>query len=390
MKIFVLLSRFPYPLEKGDKLRAFHHIKELSKNNEIILCALTDQKVKQASINILSKYCQSIEVIKLPKWKIYWNLLNQLLFTNKSLQVAYFYNEKAQNKINDLLEKHQPDHIYCQLIRVAEYVRNSKINKTLDYMDALARGMERRVEDAPLYLKWFLKNEAIRLLRYEHFIFDAFNNHIIISEQDRKLIVNINNDKIKVVPNGVDYETYKHAEVEKEFDLIFTGNMGYPPNVDSVVYLINKIMPLVWENLPELKVVIAGAEPSLKVLKLKSDRVVVTGWVEDISQYYSKSKIFIAPMQIGTGLQNKLLEAMAMKIPCITSKLANNALGATPSKNILIGDEPEDYKKHIINLINNVDQQKKIGKKGYNFVKDNYTWEETGSTLENLIISTDK
>ena len=362
----------------------------IEKNHQIILCALSDKKVKQTSIDILSKYCESIEIIKLPKWKIYWNLLNQLLFTNKSLQVAYFYNEKAQHKIDTLLKKHEPDHIYCQLIRVAEYVRKSKINKTLDYMDALARGMERRVEDAPLYLKWFLKNEATRLLRYEHFILEDFNNHIIISEQDRKLIVNINNDKIKVVPNGVDYETYKHTEVKKEYDLIFTGNMGYPPNVDSVVYLINNVMPLVWDKHPEISVVIAGAKPSAKVLKLKSDKVVVTGWVEDISQYYSKSKIFIAPMQIGTGLQNKLLEAMAMKIPCITSDLANNALGATHNKNILIGSDLEGYKKHIIKLINNVELQKEIGQQGYNFVKENYTWEETGSILENLIISTAK
>jgi sugar transferase (PEP-CTERM/EpsH1 system associated) len=390
MKIFVLLSRFPYPLEKGDKLRAFHHIKELSKKHKVILCALTDKEVKQSSIDILSKYCESIEVIKLPKWKIYVNLLNQLLFTNKSLQVAYFYNEKAQTKIDDLIAKYQPDHIYCQLIRVAEYVRKSKINKTLDYMDALARGMERRIEDAPLYLKWFLKLETTRLLRYEHFIFEDFNNHLIISEQDRKLIVNINNDKIKVVPNGVDYETYKHNDVKKEYDLIFTGNMGYPPNVDSVVYLINNVMPLVWGQHPEIRVIIAGAQPSSKVLKLKSERVIVTGWVEDISEYYSKSKIFIAPMQIGTGLQNKLLEAMAMKIPCITSELANNALGATHNKDILIGVSPNDYKKHIINLINNVELQKKIGQQGYNFVKENYTWEETGSILENLIISTDK
>ena len=390
MKIFVLLSRFPYPLEKGDKLRAFHHIKELSKNNEIVLCALTDKEIKQSSIDNLSKYCKSIEIIKLPKWKIYGNLLNQLLFTNKSLQVAYFYNDKAQSKIDSLIEKHQPDHIYCQLIRVAEYVRKSKINKTLDYMDALARGMERRVEDAPLYLKWFLKNETTRLLRYEHFIFEDFNNHLIISEQDRKLIVNINNDKIKVVPNGVDYETYKYNDIKKEYDLIFTGNMAYPPNVDSVVYLINNVMPLVWDKYPEISIVIAGAQPSAKVLKLKSDRVVVTGWVDDISQYYSKSKVFIAPMQIGTGLQNKLLEAMAMKVPCITSELANNALGAIDNKNILIGGNPEEYKTHIINLINNVELQKKIGQQGYNFVKENYTWEETGSILENLIISTAK
>ena len=97
-------------------------------------------------------------------FKIYWNILNKLLFSNKSLQVAYFYNDNAQIKIDSLIEKHQADHIYCQLIRVAEYVRKSKINKTLDYMDALARGMERRVENSPLYLKWFLKSMGLQLL----------------------------------------------------------------------------------------------------------------------------------------------------------------------------------------------------------------------------------
>lgn len=388
MKIFVLLSRFPYPLEKGDKLRAFHQIKELSKNHEIILCTLTDEKVEQSSIDILSKFCSAIEVVRLPKWKIYWNLLFQLLFTNKSLQVAYFYNSAAQKKIDKYISKYQPDHIYCQLIRVTEYVRYSKIKKTLDYMDALARGMERRVEDAPFYLKWFLKTETIRLKRYEHFIFDDFDNHVIISEQDRKLIVNVKNDDVVVVPNGVDYDTYKHNELTKEYDLIFTGNMAYPPNVDSVVYLVNNIMPLVWKERPNIKLVIVGAQPSSKVLRLKSDRVIVTGWVENISEYYSKSKIFIAPMQIGTGLQNKLLEAMAMKLPCITSELANNALGANHNNSILIGNSASEYTQHIIRLIGDDKLQREIAQKGYQFVKENYTWKGSTSILENLITST--
>ena len=181
MKILVLLSRFPYPLEKGDKLRAFHQIKELSKKHEIILIALSDEKVEKKSIEILSEFCSKIEVIRLPKLMIYWNLLMQLLFTNKSLQVAYFYNKNAQKQIDECLLKYQPDHIYCQLIRVTEYVRKSKIKKTLDFMDALARGMERRIEDAPFYFKWFLKIETTRLKRYEHIIFDDFDNKTIIS-----------------------------------------------------------------------------------------------------------------------------------------------------------------------------------------------------------------
>jgi sugar transferase (PEP-CTERM/EpsH1 system associated) len=390
MKIFVLLSRFPYPLEKGDKLRAYHQIKELSKNHEIILCALSDVKVSKESYDKLAKICKEVEIIRLPKWKIYWNMLYQLLFTDISLQVAYFYNKSAQKKINLLLEEYKPDHIYCQLIRVTEYVRKSPYSKTLDYMDALARGMERRIENAPFYLKFFLKLETIRLKRYEHFIFEDFDNTTIISKQDRKLIVNVNNHNVKVVPNGVDYGTYKFKEEEKCYDLIFTGNMGYPPNIESVIYLVKRIMPIVWETHPLIKLVIVGAEPDSKVIALKGDKVMVTGWVDDISEYYSKSKVFIAPMQIGTGLQNKLLEAMAMKLPCITSQLANNALGAIHDKNIFIGEEPSEYANHVIQLLENNKVYSRISNEGYNFVKENYTWEGTTSLLENLICSNSK
>ena len=385
MKIFVLLSRFPYPLEKGDKLRAFHQIKELSKNHEIILCALSDEKVSKESIQILSVYCSEIKVIRLYKLGIYFKLLWKQLFSNQSIQVAYFYNNKAQKVIDNLLQKHQPNHIYCQLIRVTEYVRKRDIPKTLDYMDALARGMERRVEEAPFYLRWFLKSETTRLKRYEHFILDDFDNATIISEQDKELIVNIKNDNIVVVPNGVDYQTYQQIEIEKSYDLIFTGNMAYPPNVDSAVYLVNEIMPLVWQQKPKTKLVIVGAKPDAKVKKLSSKNIVVTGWVDDISEYYAKSKIFVAPMQIGTGLQNKLLEAMAMNLPCITSNLANNALNAEPNKSVLIGENPNDYANHVVQLLDNKDLCQNIADNGFQFVKENYTWQGSTAILEKII-----
>lgn len=391
MKLFLLLSRFPYPLEKGDKLRAFHQIKELSKNHEIVLCALSDKKIPQSSINKLQEYCKAIHIIKLPKWKIYWNLFWQLLFTEKSLQVVYFYNKSAQKKINKIIAEYQPEHIYCQLIRVTEYVKNNSIPKTLDYMDALARGMERRIALSPFYIKWALATETTRLKRYEHQIFDAFDNHTIISEQDKNLIVHLKNDTIKIIPNGVDYDLFKFQEnAVKKYDLLFTGNMAYPPNIDSVVYLVNEIMPLVWKKYPNVKLVIAGAEPDKKVLQLASKNIEITGWVKDITTYYAAAKIFIAPMQIGTGLQNKLLEAMAMKIPCVTSQLANNALGAEHQNTILIGNQPEEYCQHIVSLLENKQLYSNIAEAGYNFVRKNYTWEGTTKKLSDLITNTEK
>ena len=133
----------------------------------------------------------------------------------------------------------------------------------------------------------------------------------------------------------MDTEFYKPVKRKKEYDLVFTGNMGYPPNVNSVIFLTEKILPVVRKKMPDIKIMFAGASPDPKVKAVNSENIKVTGWVDDIRNYYAKAKIFIAPMQIGTGLQNKLLEAMAMKIPCISSPLANNALEAEDGKEII-------------------------------------------------------
>ena len=130
---------------------------------------------------------------------------------------------------------------------------------------------------------------------------------------------------------------------------------------------------------------ISGASPNQAVLDLASDRIVVSGWVDDIRLNFAKSKILVAPMQISIGLQNKLLEAMAMQLPCITSSLANNALGAKPGEQILVADTPEQYARHIIDLLQNESKAKQIAMNGYQFVVDSFNWQSTTAILEKLI-----
>jgi glycosyltransferase involved in cell wall biosynthesis len=173
---------------------------------------------------------------------------------------------------------------------------------------------------------------------------------------------------------------------DKEYDLVFTGNMSYPPNVQSCEFLVNKILPLVTEVKPAIKVLIAGANPTMRIQVLRSAMVEVSGWVPDMREAYAQSKIFLAPMQLGTGLQNKLLEAMAMKIPCITSPLANQALNAKPGEEILIGETPQEYATHIINLLNNEKLAAGIAEKGYQFVLKNYSWETETAKINKLIL----
>ncbi len=385
MKLFVILSRVPYPLEKGDKLRAFNQIKQLSKKHQIVLFALNDSKLDERAMDELKKYCVSITIIRFSKFTIFLNLI-RTLFSTKPFQVGYFYFSKAQQKVDELIKKHQPDHIYCQLIRTSEYVKNySNIPKTLDYMDVFSKGIERRKSTDSFYMKPFLAFEYRRLLKYESYVFDFFNHKTIISEQDKNHIPHANKNEITVVPNGVDFEYFKPIALEKKFELLFNGNMNYPPNVESVEFLVNKIMPLVWEKLPETKLLISGASPNKKVLALQSSRVVVSGWVDDIRNNFAQSKILVDPMQISIGLQNKLLEAMAMQIPCVTSTLANNAIGALHNNQIMVADTPSQYADYIIELLTDAQKAKQIALNGYRFSNTNFNWSTSISILDKLI-----
>lgn len=387
MKILIVLSRFPYPLEKGDKLRAYHQIKHLAQKNEIILFALTDVPVTQDSINQLKPFCKDIQIIPLSPFTTFLNLARSV-FKNIPFQAGYFYSDKAQKAIDSIIIKHKPDHIYCQLIRTVEYLKNYKdIPKTLDYMDVFSKGVERRASLAPAYLKPIFNAEYKRLIQYEKKVFSYFKNKTIISSQDRNLIPHPEKDKIVVIPNGVDTSYFKPMEQKKEFDILFNGNMNYPPNVESAEYLVNKILPLVFKKRPDIKVLISGANPSKRVLSLQSEKVTVSGWLKDVRESFAKSKILVAPMLTSTGLQNKLLEAMAMQIPCITSALANNALGAEDGKNILIADTPGKYAGHILSLLTDENKAREIGVNGYSFVTQNYRWEKANEKLEKIINS---
>lgn len=386
MRIFVLLSRVPYPLEKGDKLRAFNQIKELAKSNELFLCALNPNKNldKQKAFSKLQPYCHSINFLDLPAYIRFWNMAVATM-RDIPIQAGYFYSKKAAREIIRLIDTYKPDHIYCQFIRTSEYVKDINIKKTLDYQDVLSHGIKRRMKNASLITLPFLKMEYKRLLDYENEVFDYFDNKTIISIPDRDLIPHKNKEEIHVIPNGVDHSYFKPRNKEKTFDVLFNGNMAYPPNVDAAEYLIKEIMPIVWEEIPDAKVLLAGASPVKKVRSLQSKQVKVTGWMDDIRDAYSSAYVFIAPMRIGTGLQNKLLEAMSMKIPSITTPLANDALQAKEGSEILIGNTSSELAGHIIKLLNNKNFNSEVAQNGYKFVHNNYSWKNATEKLNEII-----
>ncbi len=386
-----MLSRIPYPLEKGDKLRAFHQIKGLSQHHEIILCALNSvgKTDKQAAFSALQPYCRSVNFIDLPLGGRVFNLF-RAFFSGLPFQTGYFYSRKAHRKIKRLIREYQPDHLYGQLVRVAPYLADAGRPKTLDYQDAFSYGMKRRMQQALFPARALLNMEFKRLTRYENRMFEVFDHKTIISEQDRDLISHPQRQDIHVIPNGVDFDFFSPEAAEKKQDLVFCGNMHYPPNVDAALFLVREVMPIVWKQRPGTTLLLAGASPHPKVRRLAGKNVMVSGWMEDIREAYRTSRIFIAPMRIGTGLQNKLLEAMAMKIPSITTPLAHAALHATPGKEILVGDTAAALAENLLALLQSEEKRKSQASDAYAFVHQNFSWENTTFQLEGVIKNVEK
>jgi sugar transferase (PEP-CTERM/EpsH1 system associated) len=386
MKVFMLVSRVPWPLEKGDKLRAYHQLKYLSRQHEVFLCCLSDGKIHPEALEQLQRITPHVQIIRLNRLLILWRLV-VAFFSSKPFQVNYFFQRQACKKVVRLIDEFRPDHIYCQLIRTSEYVKNlHHIRKTIDYMDALSAGLHRRAQSASFLKKYFVNEEAKRLRNYEHLIFDYFDHHTIISDQDQQLIFHPDRHKIVVVPNGIDTVFFtKNASFEKRYDLVFTGNMSYSPNIHCALRIVHEIMPIILKQRPATTLLIAGASPANVILELHSPYVTVTGWMDDIRDAYNSASVFLAPMSIGSGLQNKLLEAMSMGLPCVTSSLVAGAMKAKSGIHLLIEDDNEKFAAQVIRLLDDAQLAEELALGGKGFVTAHFHWESTTSRLAALL-----
>lgn len=387
MKIAVVLTRIPFPLMKGDKLRAYYQIKELSKKHEIHLFCLNYKDEELKAREELSKFCKTIHIEKL-------NLFNSLLrvtfsvFSNLPFQTAYYNSSRAKKKFKRFIKENDIDLCYFQFVRLAPYAKGLNMKKVLDYQDTLSMNMKRRAEKSAFVERVLFSYEAKRLAAYENKMFDYFDSLTIITEADRDLLQSERKSEVHIIPNGVADSYFDYPlPAEKSFDVLFSGAMSYAPNINAAMFLIKEVMPLVWEKKKDVRLVIAGGGAPTSLQKLAEERVVMTGWVDDMREYYSQAKVFVAPMQIGTGLQNKLLEAMAMNMPCVTSPLANQALKAKDREEILIANTAKDYADCILNLLENKELADKLAKSGKDYVFNQYSWQKNCDKLSEIFMN---
>jgi glycosyltransferase involved in cell wall biosynthesis len=294
-----------------------------------------------------------------------------------------FFEKKIKKQIDRIINKEKPDLIHVQTIRMADYFTNYSIPKTIDMIDALSLNMERRANNENLFKTPIFEIESRLCRNYERNIYKKFDKLFLVSQNDKDYYNK--NNKIVVNPNGTFITRDKLSNYffnKEEHSLVFHGNMQYYPNIESVICFANEIFPELKEKYDDIKFYIVGKDPVEKVKKLdKVPGVIVTGFVDDIIEVLTTKSIGVYFMKSGTGMQNKILEALACKLPSVATPLALQGINGITDSHIKIAENKKKFIDEIINLIENITERDRISKNGHEFIMENYSWEANTKKL---------
>ncbi len=401
-RILFICHRIPYPPNKGDKIRSFNFIRHFASNHEVHLAFMVDNKDDLKNIEPLEKISKSIffETFS-PRVKKVTSVVKALLFKSQPISIPYFYSNKLQHKIDCFLDNNAIDSIFCFSSPTAEYLYNSKhyhsllesIPWVMDLIDVDSHKWRQYADTHSQPLRWLYKREANYLLKYEQRIVREFQKTILVSQAEKNLLDRyVSSSNTKAIGNGVDLQYFAPGQGGKIHNkvptLVFTGAMDYWPNVDGVEWFANAIFPLIKKEKPDVQFQIVGSNPSPQVQELsKMDGVFVVGYVADVRDYFAAADICVIPLRIARGIQNKVLEAMAMGKAVVCTAEALEGISAEPGKDLIVAEDPEDFSKSILMLLNNDTYREELGEKARNCMEKNYSWAQALEHVDDLLLA---
>lgn len=373
-KIIAISAKIPSMNQRGDQLVSFKRIIFLSKHGYSIdcVCFKSNDKNDNYAKRILEKNGVKVHFIKYKLLESIWNLFLSLFDKNIPFQCAFFKSKSFEKKIKNLLNDNDKKLIYCVKVRVTSNINWFKGNLVVDLIDSMSLNFKRRAKTSIGIVRWIFKKEQLRIKKYEKFIANKSRKSFVTSEIDKK---EIGSKNIRVIPNGVDLHK-KIKQGKKNNTIVFTGNMFYQPNIDAILWFVNNCWSIIIKNQPKTRLLIVGNNPKSKILSLskKYPSIKVTGTVPSVKNILNKSTIAIAPMQSGSGIQNKILEAMSCSVPVVSTTMGLGGIKAKKNKDLLIADTAKEFSKSIILLLRSNSLNKFIGNRGRQFVLKEHNW----------------
>lgn len=383
-RLLVVSSRsIPSPLSAGYAIRTFNTAKALSEQFELDLLTLGTERCQQVDVAMFEGIFRKVIHFPFPTGRYLANAAGGL-FAAQPLQVSAFTFPAVRRWIH----AHQRDYqgVLANHVRVAELVKGLEVPVAVDLVDAISLNYHRAMAKSQGLWRLAYGLEKDRLLRYEVQTINHFPRSYVVSDLDRRYLISHGADpeRLAAVPVGVHDHVIRRAPYRgpEEDSVVFLGKMNYHPNQDAAIFFAREVLPRLRAQVGDLKFYVVGGSPTREVQALSElPGVVVTGFVEDPYVYLERAKAVVAPIRFGAGIQNKILEGMALRKAVVTTSVGAGGIGGSDGRELLVADSAQDAANAILRCLEDASLRRELGIQARRLIERQFTWPSIGMQL---------
>jgi len=371
VKVLYLATRLPAPPWRGDQLRAFHHLRLLAPRHDVTCCALVLRPPSADAVATVAGLGVRVQVVPLGVAGALPQLARGLLGDRRPFQLLLYRRRTARAAVDALLVRERFDVVHAQLVRTAAYLPAADGPPlVLDLVDALSANLRRRAARDHTPIGWVAAWEAGRVARAERALITRASETLVVAEAERAAL---GGGRIRVVPNGVDLERFRFRAARcTGARLLFAGNLGYFPNVDAARWLATDVFPRVRTAMP-------AAELRLAARLARRAGVTLAADVPDMAAELAAASVAVIPMRAGSGLQNKVLEAMAVGTPVVATPRAVAALDVERGRHLLVAETADEIAGACVALLRDPARGAALADAARTLVEARYGWEASAA-----------
>jgi len=387
VRILTLISKFPWPLTDGAVIRDFNLLREAAKHHDVCLLCFLFKPTDRDHYDALRPYCKKIVGIDLtrPRWRTLANAAQSLVTPDPFITREYRRNEMAR-ELEKFVDREKIDLIHSHFLHMSQYVGHKRNAAFVHDAHNLEHVLWERMANTtgnPLK-RAFMQAQYGKLVRLQQNVARASEKCVVLSDEDRAEYLRICPEAdVTTVPNGADVEywTPRNGTSDSE-SILYFGNLSWPPQADAVIYFHEKILPRIRQTIPDVKFYIAGQNPPDAVKALASDRVTVTGFVDDMRDHVANASVVVMPLRAGAGTKHRVFQALCMKRPIVCTAVAAEGIALTQGETAMLADDPETFASATVSLLQDAALRQRLGERGRQLVLDRYDWRAIYERLE--------
>jgi sugar transferase (PEP-CTERM/EpsH1 system associated) len=388
MKILFLAHLFPLPLDSGGKIKSYYTLKTLAKEHDVHVVSYARLDAEYRLLDQLRTVCKDVELVRLSRSKL--RQASDLLLSlprGRSFIISRDFRREMQTAVRRAVAAFEPDVIHIDHLQMAQFVDFRRPCRTvLDHHNVESAIIKRTAEtDASLPKRLYAALEWPRLRSYELNVCRRCSLVLTVSDEDGNALRELEPslDNLRTVPIGVDTDYFQPLDRNPgSLNLLFVGTMYWPPNVDAVLHFYRDIFPIIRKRFPDSTLTIAGQRPTSAIRALSRDPAVnVTGYVDDIRDVARECAVMIVPLRAGSGVRVKILNALAMEIPVVSTSVGAEGLDVSDGEHLLIADTAQEFAEAVAKLFQNAQLARSLGENGRKLVCAKYSWDAVGERL---------